>query len=217
MNNMKKYLFMTLLLLLSMVAQAQIPAEVTEIMKKSAEKFKNNNGLEFDMKLHVGAVIVSMNGTMKICKKGDKSFSVMKLKVKGHEMYREMGYDGTQTWSYQKAVDEEERDTLTIIKGQKKKKEKFSINMGLDKEYKNAKLKTTDKFYEITFTGPLKKDTPKKSIVRIVKDTYMLHEYETKVSIASMKMTVTKIKLGVSDNLFVFDQSKYPNAVVVRK
>ena len=89
--------------------------------------------------------------------------------------------------------------------------------MGLDKEYKKAKLKTTDKFYEITFTEPLKKDTPKKSIIRIVKDTYMLHQYETKVSIASMKMTVTKIKLGVSDNVFVFDPKKYPNAVVVRK
>ena len=38
-----------------------------------------------------------------------------------------------------------------------------------------------------------------------------------KVSIASMKMTVTKIKLGVSDNVFVLDTKKYPNAVVVRK
>ena len=212
-----KQILILLLLQLCMVAQAQIPAEVTEIMKKCGEKFKSDNGLEIDMKLHVGAVIASMNGTMKICKKGDKSFSVMKMKVKGHEMYRETGYDGTQTWTYGKAVDEKERDTLTITKGAKKKKEKFSVDMGLDKEYKNAKLKTTDKFYEITFTGPLTKDTPKKSIIRIVKDTYMLHEYETKVSIASMKMTVTKIKLGASDNLFVFDQNKYPHAVVVRK
>jgi len=212
-----KQILILLLLQLCVAVQAQIPEEVKDIMKKSAEKFKNDNGLELDMKLHVGAVIMSMDGTMKVCKKGDKSFSAMKMKVKGHEMYRETGYDGTQTWTYGKAVDEEERDTLTITKGAQKKKEKFSVNMGLDKEYKNAKLKTTDKFYEITFTGPLKKDTPKKSIVRIVKDTYMLHEYETKVSIASMKMTVTKIKLGVSDNLFVFDPKKYPNAVVVRK
>ena len=212
-----KQILILLLLQLCMVAQAQIPAEVTEIMKKCGEKFKSDNGLEIDMKMHLGAVIISMDGTMKVCKKGDKSFSVMKMKVKGHEMYRETGYDGTQTWTYGKAVDEEERDTLTITKGAKKKKEKFSVDMGLDKEYKNAKLKTTDKFYEITFTGPLTKDTPKKSIIRIVKDTYMLHEYETKVSIASMKMTVTKIKLGASDNLFVFDQNKYPHAVVVRK
>ena len=214
---MKKNLLVVLLLMLSIGVQAQIPQEVKDIMKKCSEKFKGDNGLEFDMKLHVGAVIASMDGTMKMCKKGDKSFSIMSMKVKGHEMYSETGYDGTQTWRYERAVDEEERDTLTIKKGAQKKKEKFAVNMGVDKEYKNAKLKTTDKFYEITFTGPLTKDTPKKSIIRIVKDTYMLHQYETKVSIASVKMTVTKIKFGVSDNVFAFDPKKYPNAVVVRK
>ena len=208
---------MVLLLMLSIGMQAQIPEEVKDIMKKCGEKFKSDNGLEIDLKLHVGAVIVSMDGTMKVCKKGDKSFSVVQFMVKGHEMYRETGYDGTQTWSYGKAVDKEERDTLTITKGAQKKKENFSVDMGLDKEYKKAKLNTTDKFYEITFTGPLTKDMPKKSIIRIVKDTYMLHQYETKVSIASVKMTVTTIKLGLSDNVFVFDPKKYPNAVVVRK
>ena len=217
MNYMKKNLMMVLLLVLSIGMQAQIPTEVKDIMKKCSEKMKSDNGLEIDLKLHVGAVIASMDGTMKMYRKGDKSFTVMSMKVKGHEMYSETGYDGTQTWRYERAVDEEERDTLTITKGAQKKKEKFSVDMGLDKEYKNAKLKTTDKFYEITFTGPLKKDTPKKSIVRIVKDTYMLHQYETKVSIASMKMTVTKIKLGLSDNVFTFDPKKYPNAVIVRK
>ena len=214
---MKKNLMMVLLLMLSIGMQAQIPEEVKDIMKKCGEKFKSDNGLEIDLKLHVGAVIVSMDGTMKVCKKGDKSFSVVQFMVKGHEMYRETGYDGTQTWSSGKAVDKEERDTLTITKGAQKKKEKFSVDMGLDKEYKKAKLNTTDKFYEITFTGPLTKDMPKKSIIRIVKDTYMLHQYETKVSIASVKMTVTTIKLGLSDNVFVFDPKKYPNAVVVRK
>lgn len=88
---------------------------------------------------------------------------------------------------------------------------------GLDKEYKKAKLKTTNKHYEITFTEPLNKEMPKKSIIRIDKNKYLLHEYETKVSIASMKMTVTRIKYGVSDNVFVLDPKKYPNAVVVRK
>ena len=217
MNYMKKNLMMMLLLVLSIGMQAQIPTEVKDIMKKCAEKMKSDNGLEIDLKLHVGAVIASMDGTMKMYRKGDKSFSIVNFKVKGHEIYRETGYDGTQTWSYEKAVDKDERDTLTITKGAQKKKEKFSVDMGLDKEYKKAKLKTTDKFYEITFTGPLTKDTPKKSIIRIVKDTYMLHQYETKVSIASVKMTVTKIKFGVSDNVFAFDPKKYPNAVVVRK
>ena len=214
----KKILVMVAVAIMTaMSVQAQIPAEVKDILKKCGEKNHYSGGTEIEMKLHVGAVIASMNGTIKMCTKGDKSFSVMKMKALGHEIYTETGFDGTQTWRYSKAADEEERDTLIITKGALKKKEEFSVNMGLDKEYKKAKLKTTDKFYEITFTGPLKKDMPKKSIIRIVKDTYMLHQYETKVSIASMKMTVTKIKLGVSDNVFVFDPKKYPNAVVVRK
>ena len=201
----------------AMSVQAQIPAEVKDILKKCGEKNQHSGGTEIEMKLHVGAVIASMNGTMKMYRKGDKSFSVMKMKALGHDIYHESGFDGTQSWNYSKASDEDERDTLIITKGAQKKKDKFSVNMGLDKEYKKAKLKTTDKFYAITFTGPLKKDMPKKSNIRIVKDTYMLHQYETKVSIASMKMTVTKIKLGVSDNVFVFDPKKYSNAVVVRK
>jgi hypothetical protein len=201
----------------AMSVQAQIPAEVKDILKKCGETTHRSDGYELDVKLHVSAVIASMNGTMKMCAKGNKSFTVMQMKALGHVMYHETGFDGTQTWRYSKAADDDERDTLTITKGATKKKEKFSINMGLDKEYKKAKLKTTDKHYEITFTEPLNKEMPKKSIIRIDKNKYLLHEYETKVSIAKMKMTVTRIKYGVSDNVFVFDPKKYPNAVVVRK
>ena len=213
---MKKLLTIALLLL-GMVAQAQIPAEVKDILKKCSEKTHYSGGTEMDIKLHVGAVIASMNGTMKMYKKGDKSYSIVTMKALGREIYGENGFDGTHDWKYSKATDDEERDTLTITKSAKKSKEKYSINLGLDKEYKKAKLKTTDKYYEITFTDPLKKKTPKKAILRIEKDKYLLHEYETKVSVASVKMTVTRIKYGVSDNMFVFDPKKYPNAVVVRK
>ena len=205
------------LLLLSMVAQAQIPAEVKDILQKCSEKNHHSGGTEMDIKLHVGAVIALMNGTMKMYKKGDKSFSVVQMKAMGHEIYHETGFDGTQTWRYSKASDDEERDTLTITKGALKKKDKFSVDMGLDMKYKKAKLKTTDKFYEITFTEPLNKEMPKKSIIRIDKNKYLLHEYETKVRLASVKMTITRIKYGVSDNMFVLDTKKYPNAVIIRK
>ena len=215
---MKKILVMVAVAIMTaMSVQAQIPAEVKDILEKCAEKNHHSGGYELDMKLHVGAVIASLNGTMKMCMKGEKSFSVIQMKVMGHEIYTETGFDGTQTWRYSKAADDEERDTLTITKGALKKKDKFAIDMGLDMKYKKAKLKTTDKHYEITFTEPLNKETPKKSIIRIDKNKYLLHEYETKVSIASVKMTVTRIKYGVSDNMFVLDPKKYPNAVVVRK
>ena len=215
---MKKIFVMAVSAIMTVMSvQAQIPAEVKDILQKCGEKSHHSGGYELDMKLHVGAVIASMNGTMKMCSKGDKSFSVIKMKALGHEIYHETGFDGTQTWRYSKAADDEERDTLTITKGALKKKDKFAIDMGLDMKYKKAKLKTTDKHYEITFTEPLNKETPKKSIIRIDKNKYLLHEYETKVSIASVKMTVTRIKYGVSDNMFVLDPKKYPNAVVVRK
>ena len=215
---MRKVLLLAVAALMAVIsAQAQIPAEVKDILQKCGEKSHHTGGTEIDMKLHVGAVIASMNGTMKMYKKGDKSFSVVQMKALGHDIYHETGFDGTQTWRYSKAADDEERDTLTITKGALKKKDKFAIDMGLDMKYKKAKLKTTDKHYEITFTEPLNKEMPRKSIIRIDKNKYLLHEYETKVSIASMKMTVTRIKYGVSDNVFVFDPKKYPNAVVVRK
>ena len=215
---MKKTLLIAVsAIMTAMSVQAQIPAEVKDILEKCAEKNHHSGGYELDMKLHVGAVIASMNGTMKMCMKGEKSFSVIQMKVNGNEIYTEWGFDGTQTLRYSKTADDEERDTLTITKGALKKKDKFAIDMGLDMKYKKAKLKTTDKHYEITFTEPLNKETPKKSIIRIDKNKYLLHEYETKVSIASVKMTVTRIKYGVSDNMFVLDPKKYPNAVVVRK
>ena len=215
---MKRILMMAAVALMTaMSVQAQIPAEVKDILQKCSEKTHRSEGYELDVKLHASAIIASMNGTMKMCKKGDKWYSVMQMKALGHVMYYETGFDGTQTWRYSKAADDDERDTLTITKGALKKKEKFSINLGLDKDYKKAKLKTTDKHYEITFTEPLNKEMPKKSIIRIDKNKYLLHEYETKVSLASVKMTVTRIKYGVNDNVFILDPKKYPNAVVVRK
>jgi hypothetical protein len=204
-------------LMISASAMAQIPANIMDVLNKCDQKMDDPNGMIIDMTLKTKILVLSLNGTMRMYEKGDKSFCEVNIKALGKEMRTEQGFDGQQNWEFEAALSKKERDTLTITKGAQKKKEKFSVDMGLDKEYKKAKLKTTDKFYEITFTGPLTKDMPKKSIIRIVKDTYMLHQYETKVSIASMKMTVTKIKLGLSDNIFTFDPKKYPNAVVVRK
>ncbi len=60
---------------------------------------------------------------MKMYKKGDNSFSVVQMKALGHEIYNESGFDGTQSWKYSKASNDEERDTLTITKGPKKSEE----------------------------------------------------------------------------------------------
>ena len=49
----------------------------------------------------------------------------------------------------------------------------------------------------------------------------VMKKCETKMDnsagLASMRITVTRIKIGVSDDVFKFDPKKYANAVVVRK
>ena len=55
------------------------------------------------------------------------------------------------------------------------------MDLDLDKHYKKAVLKEKGPFYVITFTGPLTKDDPKKTVVKIVKATYYLQEVESKV------------------------------------
>ena len=206
-----------MLLLVGMSVQAQIPTEVKNILNKCSESGHQGAGILLDTNIQISALIASMNGTMKTYKKGDKSFTIVKIKGMGQEAYTEKGYDGKTGWEYKKASDLNERDTLVIINNAKPKKDKFDVGTGIEDDYQKASLKKTAKFYEITFTNPKDKDMPKKTIMRIVKDTYRLHQIEAKISIATAKITVTKITIGVNDNIFAFNPQKYPNAVVVRK
>ena len=206
-----------LLVQLSMAVSAQIPAEVTEVLKKCTEKMENPAGLELDTKLHAGMKIISMNGTMKMFMKGDKSFEMITMKAMGREIYSESGFDGEQEWEYKKAISKSDADSLIITKTAKKKKGDNDLDMDMDKEYRTAKMKLKGPNYEITFTDPIEKDTPKKSILKINKDNFYLYEMTAKDGIMTMRITVTKIKVGVPDSRFKFDESKYAGAVVVRK
>ena len=210
-----------MLLLLALSVQAQISAEVKDILKKCNESSHQSghqgSGTLIDTNIHISALIASMNGTMKTYRKGDKSLTIVKMKGMGQEAYTEKGFDGKTGWEYQKTSEEGERDTLVIMNNAKPKKDKFDLGTGIESDYKKASLKQTAKFYEIIFTNPKDKDMPKKTIMRIVKDTYRLHQIEAKISIATAKITVTKITIGVNDNIFVFNPNKYPNAVVVRR
>ena len=78
-------------------------------------------------------------------------------------------------------------------------------------------MKLDGRYYEITLTKPIKKDSPSKVVMKIDKDKYYFREMKTKVKGVTMTMTLTKIKIGVSDDVFKLDLKKYPNAVVVRK
>ena len=209
-----------MLLMMFMTAigmQAQIPAEVVEVMRKCDEKMKNPKGLEMDMDIHMKYLVFSMNGTVKCYQKGDKNKEITTMKVLGKEVKQESGFDGTQEWEFKPAEGKNGKDSLIITTTNQKSKSDNDINFDMDKDYKKATMKLKGANYEITFSEPISKDSPKKTTIKINKDTYYFYEMSFKESGATVRMTVKKIKIGADDKVFKFDPSQYPTAVVVRK
>ena len=205
----------------TMTALAQIDPQVTEIMRKCEKVMSNPVGLEMTMSIEARMVIKLSGITATVSEKNGKSKASMVMKVLGREVKTEEGFDGTQEWSYRhidlKKKGKEVKDTLTIKKTAKKSESDYDIDFSVDKEYKTATVKVSGRYYELTFTNPIKKDDPKKMVVKIDKDKYYFREMKAKQSGVSMTMTVTKIKFGVSDDVFKFDPKNYPNAIIVRK
>ena len=205
----------------TMTALAQIDPQVTEIMRKCEKVMSNPAGLEMTMSIEARMVIKLSGITATVSEKNGKSKASMVMKVLGREVKTEEGFDGTQEWSYRhidlKKKGKEVKDTLTIKKTAKKSESDYDIDFSVDKEYKTATVKVSGRYYELTFTNPIKKDDPKKMVVKIDKDKYYFREMKVKQSGMSMTMTVTKIKFGVSDDVFKFDPKNYPNAIIVRK
>jgi len=205
----------------SMSAQAQIDPQATEIMRKCEKVMSNPAGMEMTMTVEARMVVKLSGMTATVAMKNEKSKATVVMKVLGREIRMDEGFDGTQEWSYRhidlKKKGKEVKDTLTIKKSAKKSESDYDIDFNIDKEYKTATVKVSGRYYELTFTNPVKKDDPKKVVVKIDKDKYYFREMKAKQSGVSMTMTVTKIKLGVSDDIFKFDPKNYPNAVIVRK
>lgn len=205
----------------SMSAQAQIDPQATEIMRKCEKVMSNPAGMEMTMTVEARMVVKLSGMTATVAMKNEKSKATVVMKVLGREIRMDEGFDGTQEWSYRhidfKKKGKEVKDTLTIKKSAKKSESDYDIDFNIDKDYKTATVKVSGRYYELTFTNPVKKDDPKKVVVKIDKDKYYFREMKAKQSGVSMTMTVTKIKFGVSDDIFKFDPKNYPNAVIVRK
>lgn len=217
---MKKMKALMLLLMLTTAIgmQAQIPAEVKEVMTKCSQKMDHPKGMEIEMDMHTKFMaVLSMNGTMKIASKGDLSKESVTFKMLGKEIREEAGFDGQQRWKFKPKAAKDGKDSLIIIKTDKKPKSDNNIDFDIDKDYRKAKMKLKGANYEITFSDPISDDSPKKTIIKINKDTYYFYEMSFKQSVASVRITVKKIKIGVDDSTFRFDPAKYPNAIVVRK
>ena len=206
------------LMSLSMTVYAQIPAEVTDVLKKCEQKMQPPTGTYMEMDLHVKmALIFSMNGTVASYSKGEKSFTKITVKMMGKEISTEEGYDGTQEWEYKAKIKDDDVDSLIITRTSKKPDGEYDISLNLDKDYKKANMKVKDGKYEITFTEPKTKDTPKKTVLLINQKDYLLYELQSSMKGVSMRMTVKKVTFDVSDDVFVLDLKKYPGAKIIRK
>lgn len=215
---MKRVILLAVVVLMAtMSALAQIPANVKEVMKKCEQSMDYPSGLVLDAILTAKVAFISTGGTMKMCSKGDKAFTLVEMKYKGEMLREEDGFDGEQQWEYTQASGKNEKDTLIITKATQAMKNDYTIDFDIDKEYKKASMKESGLYYVITFSDPLKKDLPKKTIIKIAKDTYYLREYTMSKGLGKITMTVTKVTKGCSDNWFKLDMNRYKNAVVVRK
>lgn len=213
---MKKSVLILIFILAGMALRAQIPAEVEEVLNKCAEKMHNPSGVEMDMNLNVKAVM-SFNGTIKMYTKGEKSLTKMRMKVLGREIRTETGSDGKQVWVFKPAVEEGDKDSVLVYKPSGKKKGEYDLDFEVGNEYKKAKMKEKNGRYEITLSEPKDKEMPKKTTMVVNKSDYTFYQMGVKDGVVGFTMTATKIKYGVNDAVFVLDQKKYPNAVIVKK
>ena len=207
----KAILFVVAMLLGAAGVRAQIPAEVTAVMDKCRTAMENPNGLEYEMDIKAGVGPVAMKMHMVVASKGKMSRTSFSTRVLGNDIVVENGFDGTDTW-------ENEGDTITITRGDHRKKDKNVLSTDFDKRYRKAKMKEKDGFYVITFTEPKDKDNEAKSVTTwLSMKSCMMQEVRTNAKGASVTMKVTKIRTGLKDDYFKVDLGKYPNAVVIRK
>ena len=211
-----KKLFLLLGLLLGIAsAEAQIPAEVTEVMNKCRAAMVNPNGLEYEMDMKAGMGPLAMKMHFVIADKGNLNRTAMTMKIMGIEVLTESGFDGTDTWEIEHSS---KSDTITITPGDNRKKSKGDLSFDLDKQYRKAKMKLKDGYYEITFSEPKSKDNEAKNVtVKISEKNYIMREVRSGARGAKVTMNITKVRVGLKDSYFKLDTTKYPDAVIIRK
>ena len=196
-------------------AQAQVPAEVTDVMDKCRAAMTNAAGLEYEMEVKSGIGPLSMKMHFVNAEKGDMSRSVMSFTVMGTDLGIESGFDGTDTWEIKRSS---KVDTIIFTRGNNLKTDNGSLSLDLDKRYNKAKMKLKDGYYEIAFSEPKdKKNEAKNVTIKVQEKNHILREVRSGARGAKVTMTVTKIRVGLKDSYFKVDLSKYPDAVVVRK
>ena len=218
---MKKYILLTITTLFFVcgivTANAQVPAEVSAVLKKSSVAMSDPTGVEYEMDIKVKMLMVNvLSGKMTMASLGEKNRFTMTVKAMGQEMITEGGFDGEYEWEHTKGLG---ADTLYITRTTNKSVGEYDIDFNLDREYRKAKMNKEGEgdYYVIDFTDPKDSEAPGKVTMKINAKNYYFHEMKTSKSGATMIMTLTKVKTGVRDGIFSCDPKKYPQAVVVRK
>ena len=213
--NAFKHRLLALLLLLSatVTLQAQIPDEVTAVLRKCAQAMGHPNGVEYEMSLKAKVALVTvMSGQINAFAKDRKNKFFFTMKVLGQPAKSAGGFDGIYQWRYTQGA---ESDTVYVRKSDQKAKSDFDLNFHIDLEYRKASIKSHFGNYVITFTDPKDAGAPKKVTMTISGKDYLFREMETKKDETTMTMRLTHFRIGVLDDIFTFDPRQYPDAVIV--
>ncbi len=212
---MKKYCVIILFtMLLPTLMRAEIAPKIITIMQRSDALLDSETGVKMQMNVKVSMLVFSMNLSVTACSKGDKYYFLMYSSVLGNKIHSESGSDGSQTWTY-RSIDGSDNKNDTLFLGVDN--DDYSVDIGIYKDYNNAKMTLKKGVYEITLTEPKDADTPKKTIVKINADNYYPMELLTKDSGVTMKITIEQLSFDVPDDYFVLDLNKFPDAVVIRE
>ena len=210
-----KHSALLLLLLLStaLPLQAQIPEEVTDVLRRCAKAMGDPQGVEYEMSLKARVSLVTvLSGQINAFAKDDKNKFYLTMKVLGQPTKSAGGFDGVNQWKY---IQGAEGDTIYIRQSDQKPKTDYDLNLHIDLEYRKATMKTRFGNYVITFTEPKDPGAPKKVKMTIDGYDYMFREMETITDGATLTMKLTHMKSGVLDDIFTFDPDQYPNATIV--
>ena len=224
---MKKKSIMTLMLAVvaMLPLQAQIDSKVKDVMQKCVKAMENPAGVEYDMDFKIGMGEVSMMSCHVLAgSKGNLSKAIVTAKVFGIEAKTETGFDGNEEWEWSHTPsfdlnDTEKKDTVIIHKAAERKKSPMDLDLDIIEMYRKATMKIDGDNYVITLSDPVEqeKELPKEVLVTVAKNSYYLRELSMEQEGASITMTVTNVKTGLTDDYFRFDPKRYPDAVVVRK
>jgi uncharacterized protein YabE (DUF348 family) len=99
-----------------LAVQAQIPAEVSEMMRKCEANMNHASGCEYDMNVHMSMMVMSIDMKMVITQKNGKSLVRTSMSKMGREMTTENGFDGHQSWSFKHV---KLTDMVKVIPGKK--------------------------------------------------------------------------------------------------